>query len=153
MALHTLYREQLLQTDLQTLWDFIASPANLNLITPDDMKFEILSKKLPEIMYPGMIISYYVKPFPWYKTQWVTEITQVKDKFYFVDEQRIGPYRLWHHEHILESKPDGILMRDIIHYQVPGGWIGDLLNKLVIEKKLNRIFKFRFNKMQELLSK
>ena len=99
-------------------------------------------------MYPGMIISYVVRPLMNLKTNWVTEITQVKDKEYFVDEQRVGPYKIWHHQHILIPVKDGVLMRDIISYQPPFGILGKIANKLVIKKKLNEIFDYRFIALQ-----
>jgi ligand-binding SRPBCC domain-containing protein len=107
------------------------------------MGFDIISKDLPEKMYPGMIISYLVKPMLSIKTLWVTEITHVKEKEYFVDEQRVGPYSLWHHEHILEELDDGVLMTDIVSYKPPFGFLGSIANKLFIQNKLNEIFDYR----------
>merc|ERR1711879_79093 len=94
-------------------------------------------------MYPGMIISYCVKPLLGIKTTWVTEITQVKDKEYFVDEQRVGPYNIWHHEHFIEPLKNGVLMKDIVSYQPPFGIFGSIANKLTIRKKLQEIFDYR----------
>lgn len=150
MGIHKIYKQQFINTDLQTLWDFIATPANLNKITPPDMKFNILTENLPEKMYAGMIICYKVSPFAGIKMGWVTEITQVKDLQYFVDEQRMGPYSIWHHEHILEQKEGGVLMTDIVHYKIPLGFIGDIVNAIFIKNKLQNIFAFRFKKMDEL---
>lgn len=128
---------------MEELWDFISSPGNLKEITPDYMGFDITSDELPDKMYPGMIISYKVSPLPGFKTTWVTEITQVKAKHFFVDEQRVGPYKMWHHQHILEESEDGVLMKDIVTYQPPFGIIGAMANKLIIEKKLREIFAYR----------
>lgn len=128
---------------MEELWDFISSPGNLKEITPDYMGFDITSDELPDKMYPGMIISYKVSPLPGFKTTWVTEITQVKDNHFFVDEQRVGPYKMWHHQHILEESEDGVLMKDIVTYQPPFGIIGAMANKLIIEKKLREIFAYR----------
>lgn len=150
MGIHKIYKQQFVNTDLQTLWDFIATPKNLDKITPDDMKFTILTKNLPDKMYPGMMIHYKVSPFKGVNMFWLTEITQVKEKGYFVDEQRLGPYTIWHHEHILEEKDGGVLMTDIVHYKVPGGFLGDILNAIFIQNKLKKIFEFRFKKMEEL---
>jgi ligand-binding SRPBCC domain-containing protein len=103
MAFYQFKREQFIQADLATVWDFISSPANLKKITPPYMGFDITSGDLPEKMYQGMIISYKVSPFWGIKTDWVTEITHIKELEYFVDEQRMGPYALWHHQHMAHS--------------------------------------------------
>lgn len=125
------------------LWDFIKSPKNLKLITPPAMGFDILTDEPTEEMYAGMIIAYRVRPFPFYQTKWVTEITHVNEPSYFVDEQRIGPYSIWHHQHLLSEIPGGTRMKDIVTYQPPFGLLGDIANKLIIRKKLNKIFEYR----------
>ncbi len=125
------------------VWDFISSPRNLKEITPDHMGFEITSKELPEKMYAGMIISYIVKPLMGIPMKWVTEITQVKTGNYFVDEQRVGPYSIWHHQHFIEPIEGGTLMTDIVSYQPPLGFLGSIMNSLVIGKKLKQIFDYR----------
>ena len=119
------------------------SPKNLKEITPDYMGFDITSDNLPEKMYPGMIITYKVSPFLGIKLDWMTEITHVKDLEYFVDEQRIGPYALWHHQHKLESIDNGVLMTDIVTYQPPLGVLGALANRIFIKRQLDNIFSFR----------
>lgn len=143
MAFYQKYQEQKVPATLEEVWDFISSPANLKEITPDYMGFDITSKDLPEKMYPGMIISYRVSPLMGIKTTWVTEITQVKDKHFFVDEQRVGPYSIWHHQHILEPIENGVLMKDIISYVPPFGFLGAIANGIIIKKKLNEIFEYR----------
>ncbi len=143
MAFYRFYREQKLHASTEDLWDFISSPRNLKEITPPHMGFDITSPNLPEKMYPGMVISYKVRPLLGIKTDWVTEITHVQEGRYFVDEQRIGPYTLWHHEHFLEPTEDGVLMKDIITYQPPFGILGALANSLFIKKQLNVIFDYR----------
>ncbi|MFT4698812.1 MAG: ligand-binding SRPBCC domain-containing protein [Flavobacteriaceae bacterium] len=148
MAFYQFEKEQKINASIDELWDFISSPKNLKEITPAYMGFDIISKNNSEKMYPGMIISYVVRPLMNLKTNWVTEITQVKDKEYFVDEQRVGPYKIWHHQHILIPVKDGVLMRDIISYQPPFGILGKIANKLVIKKKLNEIFDYRFIALQ-----
>lgn len=125
------------------LWNFIKSPQNLKRITPPAMGFDIISDEPTEEMYAGMIIAYRVRPFPLYQTQWVTEITHVNEPFYFVDEQRVGPYKIWHHQHLLSEIPGGTRMKDIVTYQPPFGFLGDIANTLIIRKKLNEIFEFR----------
>lgn len=128
---------------MDTVWDFISSPKNLKEITPESMGFDITTADLPEKMYPGMIIGYKVRPVFGIKTTWVTEITHVSEKRYFVDEQRVGPYSMWHHEHFIEPVEDGVLMTDIVSYKPPFGWLGNIANKLLIEKKLEEIFDYR----------
>jgi len=135
--------EMKINASIEDIWDFISSPANLKEITPDYMGFDILSKDLPVKMYPGMIISYAVKPLLGIKTTWVTEITQVEDKKYFVDEQRVGPYSMWHHQHIIEPIENGVLMKDIVSYKPPFGVLGSIANFLIVRQKLNEIFEYR----------
>ncbi len=149
MAFYQLKKEQKIQATKEEIWDFISSPKNLKTITPDYMGFEITSEGLEEKMYEGMIISYKVSPILGLKMTWVTEITKVKELEYFVDEQRIGPYALWHHQHKLEEKADGILMTDIVTYQPPMGPLGIIANKLFIEKQLKAIFDYRKNAIEE----
>lgn len=148
MGFYQLKKEQFIHASLEDVWDFIATPRNLKKITPDYMGFDITSSGLPEKMYEGMIISYQVKPLLGIKTTWVTEITTIKEGEYFVDEQRVGPYSMWHHEHFLEQKDGGVLMRDIVSYQPPLGPLGSLMNSLVIRKKLEEIFSFRTQAME-----
>ena len=142
MSLTQLFYEQKINTDLDNLWKFISSPKNLSKITPRYMDFKILSK-VPNEMYEGLIISYTVKPILGLKMNWVTEITHIKDKKYFVDEQRKGPYKMWHHEHILIETDNGIIMKDIISYIPPFGIFGKILNILFIKKQVEGIFKYR----------
>lgn len=143
MAFYQFRREQIVKTSIDALWDFISSPENLKKITPDTMGFDITSGSLPEKMYAGMIISYRVKPLPGYTTDWVTEITHVEPKKYFVDEQRIGPYKLWHHQHVLKEVEGGVSMSDIVSYAPPFGLLGRIANSIIIKKQLNRIFDYR----------
>ena len=143
MPLYQFRKQQKVRTNIDELWSFISSPANLKEITPDYMGFDITSEDLPEKMYPGMIISYVVKPLLGIKTTWVTEITQVRDKEYFVDEQRVGPYTIWHHQHLIEPIENGVLMTDIVSYKPPLGFLGAIANSLLIKNKLNEIFDYR----------
>lgn len=143
MAFYQFYREQKIPASIEQVWDFISSPANLKEITPDSMGFDITTKHLEDKMYAGMIISYTVKPLLNIPTLWVTEITQVKEKAFFIDEQRVGPYKIWHHQHHIEEIPGGTLMKDIISYSPPFGFLGKIANSLVIKGKLNEIFEYR----------
>ena len=143
MAFYQYIHEQLFHASVEEMWSFISAPKNLKEITPDYMGFEITTPYLSEKMYAGMIISYKVSPVLNFKVDWVTEITHVKENKFFVDEQRIGPYKLWHHQHHLIQMEEGVLMRDIVTYQPPFGILGALANKLLISKKLNEIFNYR----------
>ncbi|MBE0675473.1 MAG: SRPBCC family protein [Bacteroidales bacterium] len=143
MAFYQLRRTQKLPATLSEVWDFISSPANLKEITPRHMGFIINGNTGEGKMYPGMIISYKVSPLLGIKLNWVTEITHVREFEYFVDEQRIGPYSMWHHEHRVEPIEGGVLMTDIVTYQPPLGFLGALANKLFIKKQLRHIFDYR----------
>ncbi len=151
--LHVLKTTQVLKSDMNTVWKFMSSPMNLARITPHYMGFQILSDEgdLKE-MYPGQLIEYYVTPVMGIKMHWVTEITHVQDKHYFVDEQRFGPYTLWHHKHFLKEVPEGIEMTDIIHYKIPFGFIGRLANSLFIKNKVKEIFDHRYSILEELFN-
>lgn len=143
MAFYQFSSRQKIPANKEKVWDFISSPTNLKVITPPYMGFEITSGDLPGKMYPGMIISYKVSPLLGIKMTWVTEITQVKELEYFVDEQRMGPYALWHHQHKIEEVGNIVLMTDIVSYQPPLGFLGAIVNALVIQNKLKEIFDFR----------
>ncbi len=151
--LYTLKTKQVVKTDLDTLWQFMSAPQNLATITPPYMGFHILSEvKKEEKMYPGQIIEYHVTPLANIKMYWVTEITQVKDKEYFIDEQRFGPYVFWHHKHFFKPVAGGIEMADIIHYKPPFGILGKIANTLIIKKQLKEIFDYRYKKVEELFN-
>ena len=138
---------------MNTVWRFMSSPENLALITPPYMGFKILSDKDDvQEMYPGQIIEYYVTPLLGLKMHWVTEITHVVHNTYFVDEQRFGPYAFWHHTHFLKEVPGGVHMTDILHYKVPFGVLGKIVNALFIKHKIKEIFDYRFNKLEELFN-
>ena len=121
---------------MEDVWDFVSSPKNLKKITPEYMNFSIKSGSVNEKIYPGMIISYKVSPILRIPTSWVTEITHVKKNKIFVDEQRLGPYKIWHHEHLFVEKNDGVLMIDIISYKLPFGILGRIINYLFIKNKI-----------------
>ena len=142
MGVYTLKASQKIPATKEEVWDFISSPKTLKEITPDYMGFEIQTE-LPEKMYPGMMIQYKVSPILGIKMTWVTEITHVEHEKFFVDEQRVGPYSMWHHQHHIQEIPGGILMEDIIDYQPPMGLLGDIANSLFIARQLNEIFAYR----------
>lgn len=153
MAHFQLKQSQKIPASMEEVWDFISSPRNLKEITPDYMGFDITSEGLPEKMYPGMIISYKVSPLFGIKTTWVTEITQVRNLEYFVDEQRIGPYKIWHHQHFIEPIDGGVLMKDIVTYEPPFGFLGRIANSIIIRKKLKEIFDYRTKAVEEKFGK
>ena len=142
MKIFKLKYSQKLPINLNEAWDFLSSPNNLELITPKSMDFNITDWDRKKA-YPGQIIQYTVKPILGIKINWVTEITHVRGKEYFVDEQRFGPYTFWHHKHFIKEIEGGVIMEDVIHYKPPFGLIGVLLNFLFINPKLNSIFKHR----------
>jgi ligand-binding SRPBCC domain-containing protein len=150
MSLHTIKTEQRIPAELDEIWEFISSPANLRNITPEYMGFEVTSKDIAAKMYAGMIISYKVRPLMNIPMTWVTEITHVEEKKYFVDEQRKGPYTMWHHEHHLEVIPGGVLMSDIVSYIPPMGILGEIANSVFISRQLDGIFSFRRKRLTEI---
>ena len=142
---------QYLNSDLKSIWEFASSPENLKKITPEYMLFNITSN-IKDKIYPGMIISYNVAPILNIKLNWVTEITHVFENKYFIDEQRIGPYAFWHHQHLFEIEDDKVKMTDIVTYKPPFGLIGRIANSLFIKKQLESIFEFRRNKMNQMFN-
>jgi ligand-binding SRPBCC domain-containing protein len=142
MRLHTLKQQQRLPISGEEAWEFFSSPANLDAITPDDLGFRITSPELPR-MFEGQIITYRVKIAPLLWVPWVTEIKCVDEGRSFVDEQRFGPYRFWHHRHHFEAVDGGVLMTDLVHYGLPFGPLGDLAHALFVRRKLEWIFRFR----------
>ncbi|MCX8473455.1 MAG: SRPBCC family protein [Sediminibacterium sp.] len=153
MAFFQLIKTQKIPSTISEIWNFISSPYNLKEITPPQMGFVVTGNSTNEKMYPGMIISYKVSPLFNIKLVWVTEITQVKDNEYFVDEQRIGPYAMWHHQHKIEPIEGGVLMTDIVSYQPPFGFLGAWANTLFIKKQLQEIFDFRTMALEKKFGK
>lgn len=145
-------QEQFLPISLDEAWDFFATPVNLNKVTPGDMVFEITSD-VPDKMYEGLIITYRIKPMLNIAVDWCTEITHIKEKQFFVDEQRKGPYNIWHHEHHFRESSGGVVMTDIVHYDV-GKWVfGWLASKIFVDKKVEEIFKYRYEILEEYFTK
>lgn len=134
---------------LDEAWGFFSDPNNLRAITPDHLGFEMVTANESE-MYAGQMIAYRVRPLFNIPMEWVTEITHVHAPHYFIDEQRIGPYRLWHHEHHFESVPDGVEMHEIITYQMPYGVLGKILNAVKVKKDLDKIFAYRRAKIIDM---
>lgn len=143
MPFYQFIKKQKLPAPVNDIWDFISAPTNLKEITPDYMGFTVTNNSGQGAMYPGMIITYKVSPILNIKINWMTEITHIKNNNYFVDEQRVGPYSLWHHQHIVESIEGGVLMTDIVTYKPPMGVFGAIANTLFIRKQLENIFDYR----------
>jgi ligand-binding SRPBCC domain-containing protein len=150
MGIYNLKTFQRLPISVQQAWDFLSDPRNLNEITPPDMEFIITSENLPPKMHQGMIITYKVAPLLGIKMNWVTEITHVKEGEFFVDEQRFGPYAFWHHQHHIRAIEGGVEMEDIIHYKAPLGFLGDIAIPILVKPKLEKIFAFRKQKLEQL---
>lgn len=149
MKIYTLHTKQNLPVSLDEAWKFLSNPKNLKIITPDYMGFKTLSGDERD-MFAGQIIQYIVTPVFGIPMKWVTEITHVVDKKYFVDEQRFGPYALWHHKHFLKEIPGGVEMEDIVDYKVPMGILGQLVHPFLVKPKLEEIFTYRRQKLVEL---
>jgi ligand-binding SRPBCC domain-containing protein len=138
---------------IEQAWDFFSKPANLKDITPKNLGFEIVSKFHGAEMYPGQIIEYKVKPLLGIPLYWMTEITHVNPLQYFVDEQRFGPYTLWHHQHHFKAIAGGVEMKDIVNYKLPLFFLGDIANALFVKKQLQTIFNYRVKAVEERFGK
>lgn len=148
-GIYTLEVSQFIKAGLDETWTFFSSPGNLSKITPAHMGFQITSGA-PGKMHAGQIITYNVSPFAGLKSNWVTEITHVADKEFFVDEQRFGPYRMWHHEHIFHATDTGVMMTDRVSYKLPMGILGRFAHFLFVQRKLRQIFEYRELIIKEL---
>ena len=145
---YTLKTVQNIPISLDAAWDFFSSPANLKEITPRNLGFKIVSKYHGEKMYPGQIIEYTVKPILGIPLYWMTEITHVENLKYFVDEQRYGPYAMWHHQHHFKAIKGGVEMTDIVHYKLPLWILGDIGNVILVKAQLKTIFDYRFKAVE-----
>ena len=149
MKIFKIHTKQNLPITIDEGWNFLSDPRNLSIITPNYMNFKITDCDFKPV-YQGQIIQYTVKPILKIPLKWVTEITHVVDKKYFVDEQRFGPYSLWHHKHFIKEIEKGIEMEDVIHYKDPCGIFGEFINTLFIKKQLSEIFNYRKAKLTEI---
>lgn len=149
MKIYTLHAKQSLPISIDEAWNFLSNPNNLKVITPEYMGFNIKSGA-DRPMYAGQIIEYIVTPILGIKTKWVTEITNSVDHEYFVDEQRYGPYSLWHHKHFIKKIDGGVEMEDLLHYKLPFGVFGQMAHPFLVKPKLTEIFEYRKNKLVEL---
>lgn len=149
MGIYQFKRTQEINRPIERVWEFISNPQNLSLITPSYLGIKISTLDNPPEIYKGMIISYKINIFSGIRSSWVSEITHVQSNHYFVDEQKLGPYKFWHHQHFLESNINGTLMTDIVSYKLPFGLLGKIVHKL-IRDKIENIFDYRTKTLDNL---
>ena len=147
---HVLKHIQKLPAPLETVWRFFSDPNNLLAITPPFLNLKMTNELHGDEVYPGQVMLYTVKPLLGIPLSWMTEITHVKPLEFFVDEQRKGPYSLWHHQHHFRAIEGGVEMTDLVHYRLPFSFLGDMAHELVVKKKLEQIFVFRYNRIISL---
>ncbi len=150
---YSLKAMQKIPADIHQVWDFFSNPANLSKITPDGMDFKIISQHHGGKLYAGQVIEYSVRPVLGIAMYWMTEITHVVKQQYFIDEQRFGPYSLWHHQHHFKEIENGVEMIDIVHYKLPFGWVGDIAHALFVKDKLKSIFDYRYKVVEQYFGK
>ena len=150
---YSLKTVQKIPVTLETAWDFFSKPDNLKDITPSNLGFNIISKHHGKSMYAGQIIEYTVKPILGIPLYWMTEITHVQDHQFFVDEQRFGPYTMWHHQHHFKKVDGGVEMTDIVHYKLPLWLLGDIANVILVKAQLRGIFGYRFTAVEAKFGK
>lgn len=148
MSISKLHKKQFIPISIEEAWEFLSNPNNLKDITPPEMGFEVTSE-IPSKMYAGMIITYKVRPMLGIPVSWVTEITHVDEPYYFVDEQRFGPYSFWHHSHFIKPVDGGVEMEDIVYYKLPFGILGRLVEPFLVKPRLEQIFNFRWNVLEK----
>lgn len=147
---YSIKKVQLIPADLEAVWNFFSVAGNLDEITPGNMGFTILSAHHGEKIYAGQLIEYKVRPFLHIPFYWMTEITHVEPRKFFVDEQRFGPFSLWHHQHHFKETENGVEMTDIVHYKLPLGFLGSIAHALFVKKRVEEIFRYRYEKIRML---
>jgi len=147
--LQRIHRTQDVPAGLDEVWEYFSNPLNLNALTPEDMDFEIIRNDFKQ-MVQGQLIEYRVKFMPLLRSRWLTEIAHVRQRAYFVDEQRLGPYRFWYHEHLFEAVPGGTRITDRVTYELPFGPLGDLVHALWVGPRLKSIFDYRQTRISAL---
>jgi ligand-binding SRPBCC domain-containing protein len=152
MAIYKMIRKQVIPADIATLWDFFKDPSNLTTITPSYMNFVIKTMDTSDDIYAGQMITYSVAPIAKIPLFWMTEITAVEKHRYFIDEQRRGPYKMWHHQHHFTTTEKGVEMTDIVHYELPLGILGQIAHWLFVKRQLNQIFDYRYHKIEALFN-
>lgn len=150
-GIYSLEATQVLKTTMKAAWELLSDPRNLEKITPKEMNFTITNGG-DETTYPGQIISYRVSPFPGIRSNWITEITHVRPGEYFVDEQRFGPYKMWHHEHRIIPHEQGVLMKDRISYKLPFGFLGKMAHPFIVKNQLKKIFNHREKVLDQMFN-
>jgi ligand-binding SRPBCC domain-containing protein len=153
MKVYTLVRKQFFPISIHQAWDFFSSPKNLAKITPLKMDFRILDISGNDEIYAGQIIRYKIKALPFYTVYWVTEITHVQEPYYFVDDQRSGPFALWRHKHSFKEVDGGVEMTDEVSYAIPFGPLGLLAHWLFVRREVNAIFNHRFETLEKQFQK
>ena len=152
MAIYKMIRKQVIPADIATLWDFFKDPSNLTAITPSYMNFVINNLVTSDDIYAGQMITSSVAPIAKIPLFWMTEITAVEKHRYFIDEQRRGPYKMWHHQHHFTTTEKGVEMTDIVHYELPLGILGQIAHWLFVKRQLNQIFDYRYHKIEALFN-
>ena len=152
MKIYNITAKQDIPVSIDEAWDFFSNPNNLPEITPPWLNLKVTSE-LPDKMYEGMIITYKVYPILGIPSNWVTEITTVKEKHFFIDEQRFGPYKFWHHQHRFKETSSGVEMEDIVNYALPFDPLSRPLNSFLVDKKVKGIFDFRKEVLDNLFNK
>lgn len=150
---HILKSIQLLPSNIETVWDFFSDPKNLAAVTPPSLNLKVTNEVFGAEAYAGQVMTYIVKPLLGVPIFWMTEITQVVPQKMFIDEQRKGPYKLWHHQHHFKEIKGGVEMTDLVHYRLPFLFLGDLAHLFIVKNKLNEIFTYRYSKIAGLLGK
>ena len=147
---YVLYSRQHVPASLDAVWTFFSDANNLLAVTPPGLNLKVTNEVYGKTVYAGQVMTYTVKPMLGIPLAWMTEITHVVEKKYFVDEQRKGPYTLWHHQHHFNAVDGGVEMTDLVHYRLPFGPLGSLAHSLVVKKELEKIFTYRYQKIVEL---
>jgi ligand-binding SRPBCC domain-containing protein len=153
MAVYSIKAIQKIPISVDEAWDFFSHPKNLAKMTPEKLNLKFVNELYGDEMYAGQVMEYKVKPILGIPMYWMTEITHVQPKQFFVDEQRFGPYSMWHHQHHFKTLDGGVEMTDLIHYKIPGWFLGDMANSLFVRKQLKNIFSYRFQKVEEMFGK
>ena len=139
--MHRLVREQFFTRPRKEIFAFFADAANLERITPESLRFEMLTP-MPIEMKPGALLDYRLKLFG-IPVRWTSRIETFEPETSFSDVQIKGPYRSWHHRHEFFEHEDGTLMRDTVDYALPLGPLGALVRRLFVSRNLDRIFLHR----------
>lgn len=152
MNIHSFQQTQLLHMSREEAWLFFSNPQNLPILTPDWMHLRMVGD-LAETIYEGMLIKQKIKPLLGIPLTWETEITEIEEYVYFIDEQRVGPYKLWQHEHRLHETSNGIKLIDRLHYALPCGLLGELVHQLTVKRKITEVFAYRYKTLEQLFGK